>query len=84
MKFDTNIAEELYALTADQEIGTVQDAGWFGLFLMEKIILVEDNQGFVTTWSYPTIKATGAEWDSLEKQYGEFYASLDDSNGGQF
>jgi len=80
-KFGSELAEQLYAISLDggqdDEIGSVQEAGWFGLFLLEKAILVEDNQGFVDAWEFDSIPKTYAEWQSVEKQYEMFYESVE-------
>ena len=47
MKFSSDLAEQLYGETPDEQSGSVDELGWFGLFRKERVILTEDSQGFV-------------------------------------
>lgn len=73
-KFENDLAERLYALTPDEEIGSVQDAGWWGYFRQDGggVVLHEDTQGFV--WVYADV-AEGDWQEHVEDvlaQYGEY------------
>jgi hypothetical protein len=86
-KFNNALAERLHEISLegghDDEIGSVDELGWAGLFLMEKAILIEDSQGFVDAEVFDTVQDVGIEWELIEKQYTEFWDAQDDSNGGQ-
>ena len=42
MKFSSDLAEQLYGETPDEQSGSVDELGWFGLFKQERTILTED------------------------------------------
>lgn len=87
-KFDSLLAEHLYGLSLesqqDDEVGSVQELGWYGLFNQERAILWETNQGFVYAQDYDNDNALILAWAVVETEYRNFYAESDDSNGGQF
>jgi hypothetical protein len=66
---DRDLAERLYASTADEELGSVQEAdGWFGLFRQEKVILSEDSQGFLEIDTFETIEALEIRWQAMVEE----------------
>lgn len=76
-KFDTPEAERLYGETPDEELGSVQDFGWYGLYLAEMTILWEDSQGFVTSYAYFSTNNLLADWEELEGDAARFYGDED-------
>lgn len=76
---------ELYATqyayeNADEDLGDVQDFGWYGFFSGKikgrgpfHIIVFENSQGFVTGERYSTEKAAREVWQRIEDEYAEFY-----------
>ena len=74
-KFDTPEAEALYLeSTPDEEVGSVEDFGWYGLYRAEHVILYEDSQGFVTTFT----AFDEGDWAALEVECAEFYGEYHD------
>lgn len=91
-RWTVTIVEHLYNLTlegwAAEELGSVQDFGWYGLLLFgddpitaeyddssEKVaaaILTEDSQGFVYADTFKTKKAAKEQWSKIEDEYEEF------------
>lgn len=75
---------ELYATryaheNPDDELGDVQDFGWFGRFSGKikgrgpfHIITQEDNNGFVYGKFYETESELNDAWDDIETEYAEF------------
>ena len=60
-KFDSIVAETLYAETPDDSTGTVDGGTWYGWYPHCGVVLTEDNYGFVTTFG----EVTQEEWDDL-------------------
>jgi len=83
-KFDSVEAEELYKESLngglDDEVGSVSEAGWFGL--MDTFILSEDSQGFVSLDSFGNRKEAERAWADVQRQYAEYWGEFDSSNGG--
>ena len=84
-KFDSEITEKLYELSLDgtsEELGNVQDFGWYGLLLntgienAEYAILYEDSNGFVYSYIYQSENAIMEEWESLQIQERIYYDSV--------
>lgn len=65
MKYSTDLAERLYGETPDQQAGSTDELGWFGLFLEEKTILTEDSQGFVDAEHFDTEEKVQEVWETL-------------------
>jgi hypothetical protein len=65
MKYSTDLAERLYGETPDEQAGSVDELGWFGLFLEEKTILTEDSQGFVDAEHFDTKEKVQEVWETL-------------------
>jgi hypothetical protein len=68
------LAKALYGETPDEEIGTVEDIGWHGLFADEGAILIEDSQGFVSILTFDTPEATALTWSAIEQMDETFFA----------
>jgi hypothetical protein len=87
-KFGNALAERLHEISLeggqDEEIGSVDELDWCGLFVKERAILVEDSQGFVDAIDYETEDELLKAWEGIEAMYSEYYGEDDDSNGGQF
>lgn len=84
-KFDNDIAETLYGEHfPTDEIGSVQDFGWYGLFRTPfeggtgGWILREDSQGFVDSSAYGSADELTKAWDYVVVQAMDFYAGADD------
>jgi hypothetical protein len=65
MKFSSDLAEQLYGETPDEQSGSVEELGWFGLFKKERAILTEDSQGFVDAEQYSTNEKLQEVWELL-------------------
>jgi len=65
MKFSSDLAEQLYGETPDEQSGAVEELGWFGLFKKERAILTEDSQGFVDAEQYSTNEKLQEVWELL-------------------
>ena len=74
MKFPDRATEILYNITLegghDEEVGTVYGLGWYGRVGCD--ILAEDNEGFVTRETFPTVaeaEARFAEYCEADRAY---------------
>ena len=65
MKYSTELAERLSEETPDEQAGSVDELGWFGLFREEKAILTEDSQGFVDVEQFDTDEKLQEVWELL-------------------
>jgi hypothetical protein len=65
MKYSTDLAERLYEETPDEQSGSVDELGWFGLFREEKAILTQDSQGFVDVEQFDTDEKLQEVWELL-------------------
>jgi hypothetical protein len=74
---DYLLAEALYGETPDDEIGTVEDIGWHGLFADEGAILIEDSQGFVSILTFETPEAVDLTWSAVGHEYSAFMADVE-------
>ena len=79
-KFDSAHAEHLYERSldgfTDDEIGSVDELGWYGLFEAERTILREDSQGFVYAFEYPSERVTRLNWREICKAYENYDAGV--------
>lgn len=79
-KFEGETYAGRYAYeNVDEELGDVQDFGWYGNFSGKikgrgpfHIITREDSQGFVYGEFYDTEKQMRAAWRRLEREYEKF------------
>lgn len=83
-KFESSgdIGKKLYEMVGeggqDDELGDVQDFGWYGLITdtgikdASHVIVHEDSQGFFDYTSYDTEREARADWAKLESEYGDF------------
>jgi hypothetical protein len=78
---DQDLGEALYQLVndggCDDELGDVQDFGWYGLVLPDDAgnagyILFEDNNGFFEYQGPYTALEVNDLWRDLQAQYQEF------------
>jgi hypothetical protein len=65
MKYSSDMAERLSQETPDEQAGSVDELGWFGMFREEKVILTEDSQGFVDAEQFDTDEKLQEVWDLL-------------------
>jgi len=75
--FSSPLAEKLYEARLDsmqESVGSVDELGWFALFVLEKAILHEDSQGFVGVAEYETGDAMQAVWNAVLSEYAKFNA----------
>ena len=76
-KFDSAETEALYEVSLDggpdEEIGSVDEQGWYGLMREERCILHEDSQGFVDGTWFDTK-------DELEQAWAELCAELSEDD----
>ena len=69
-------ARYLYEECCDDEIGSVDELGWFGRFdgklkgAQVRAIVCEDNQGFVDVEYFDTTEALDRKWSDIENAYG--------------
>jgi hypothetical protein len=63
---DYALALALYGETPDEEAGSVDDIGWYGLYRDEGAILVEDSNGFVEILTFETPEAIALTWAAVE------------------
>lgn len=83
MSFESELSVfvEAGATGFDEEIGSVDEIGWYGLLLTvdgfpdgpRHGIISEDRQGFKHLTTYPTVEAARAEWALLEKLYEDLW-----------
>lgn len=81
-KFNCDLAEELYRKSlaggwTDDEIGSVDELGWFAIFREEKAILSEDELGFVDVVEYATEEIMENAWQLIVDSYTEFWRNVD-------
>lgn len=73
--------EALFSEQADEEIGDVNDLGWYGLVRWPDrpggIILRLDEQGLRHTWVVASDAALTTRWADITNAYGEFYEQRD-------
>lgn len=89
-KFNSALAEFLYGEEPSESIGSVDELGWYGLFLNEALgevggtgggqILTEDSNGFVTVWEYATDLELNDEWHQIESDYLAYDEQVDADN----
>ena len=76
-KFNSELAETLYEQSLecgpDEEIGSVDELGWFGLFEDELVILQEDSQGFVYAHQQANLNQNRLFWAIVENSYRNYY-----------
>ena len=65
MKYNSDLAERLYEETPDEQSGSVDELGWFGLFREEKAILTQDSQGFVDAEQFDSDEKLQEVWELL-------------------
>lgn len=51
-KFDDSIDEWVYEASPDDELGSVQDFGWYGLLLFDEPVLVIDEEATYGNWTF--------------------------------
>ena len=77
---DEKLAELLYEASLngelDEEIGSVDELGWYGRFIdrvdLLYYILTEDSQGFFSYQQYATLPELNVAWDEIEAMYETF------------
>lgn len=72
------VGEVLYQLSAcgpDEQVGSVDDLGWYGLILGKKRawIVREDHFGFFDYETFTHEEARG-KWDEIEDEYQDYYS----------
>lgn len=75
-----DLAERLYELECDDDLGDVADFGWYGLikeFNGKAYIISEDNYGFMDYTEYELNEILPA-WDKLQAEYSEFMDEIED------
>lgn len=88
-KYDTRTAERLDedGFGPDEEIGSVDELGWYGLYLPslgdgywleEPVILYNNSQGFVYTITEDSGGTIEEKWSEILREYDEFYHTVDD------
>lgn len=82
-KFDSEIAERLYAEVPDETVGSVEDYGWLGLYLTvpdssdPAVIIAEDSQGFVTSQTYDSDADARQAWQAIVAEYEQWLTGED-------
>jgi hypothetical protein len=87
---DADVAEALYDMTleggANEEIGSVQELGWYGLLIdtgvqgVPHAIVNEDSDGFFTYQEFQTEDAARRRWSRIESMYDEYDDADDDTD----
>ena len=83
---DDRLADVLSGLDCDEECGSVDELGWYGLILHRNhgYIVEEDSNGFFTYTFYEMRGMAQSEYDNISSSIAEEYESQDESNGGAF
>jgi hypothetical protein len=78
-KFHCALAERLYGETPDEQLSPPTDAyvDWWGLYAPERVILHEDDAGFVYLTQYPSKEATLEAWLTLTKEFDAIHEMLE-------
>ena len=83
-KFENNDDEILHAETPDEEIGSVDELGWFGLYRGADltgnggVILAEDNFGFVTSTEFDNTADLDAAWKNAVDNVAAYENLMED------
>ncbi len=68
--------DELFGEIPDEEIGTVEDIGWFGLLRHEAqpggVVLSQNGYGFRHVWETNSDEQLGRHWRELQREYDSF------------
>ena len=72
---DDRLAEVLSGLDCDEECGSVDELGWYGLILHRNhgYIVEEDSNGFFCYTFYPTSDAAKKTFGQIEAEYSSCY-----------
>src|SRR6266516_320018 len=69
--------DDLFGEVPDEEIGTVDELGWFGLVRHEDkpggLLLCQDEQGFRYIWEANSDEALAERWSAVTAEYGRFH-----------
>ncbi len=68
--------DELFGEIPDEELGTVEDIGWFGLLRHEErpggIVLSQNSYGFRGSWETGSDEDLAARWEELQREWDAF------------
>jgi antirestriction protein len=70
--------DELFGEVLEDEIGSVDELGWFGLLHHEGrpggMVLHQDQQGFRYAWDADSDEELGQRWSAVSEEYGRFWS----------
>lgn len=73
--------DELFAETPDEQVGSVDELGWYGLVTHADqpggLILTQDEQGFRRVREANTDEALQVQWAAIQAEYEDFYGQRD-------
>jgi antirestriction protein len=68
--------EALFTETPDQELGTIEDIGWFGLLKHEDrpggLVLSQNAYGFRYVWQTSSDERLAQQWEQLQREHDAF------------
>ena len=80
-RYSSDELDALFAETPDEQVGSVDELGWYGLVKHEGrpggLILAQDEQGFRHVREAHTDEALSAQWAAIQYEYESFYEQRD-------
>lgn len=71
----------MFGEQADEETGSVDELGWFGLVRHEGrpggLVLSQDEQGFHYVWETDSSAELDERWTTVNEEYSRFYDERD-------
>lgn len=80
-RYSAEELDTLFGEPPDEEIGSVDDLGWYGLVRRRDqpggLILIQDEQGFRHVREVPDDEALAVQWAAVQQGYETFYEQRD-------
>jgi antirestriction protein len=80
-RYSAEELDELFGDPPDEEVGSVNDLGWYGLVRHTDrpggLILIQDEQGFRHVREVPDDEALAVQWATVQQEYETFYEQRD-------
>jgi antirestriction protein len=80
-RYSAEELDELFGEPPDEEAGSVDELGWYGLVKHEGrsggLILIQDEQGFRHVREVPDDEALAIQWVAVQQEYATFYEQRD-------